>query len=145
MGKNSISMNFDGFDGLLDQLDKLAGDEGLKRAVSIGMKQAKEITDEGIKKAMRKSNLPAKGKYSTGKSLSGVKAQTDIKWNGDVAELEVGFNRKISLTPVFLMYGSPRYAPVKGLKKALKFGQKQKNSVNEAVQKVVQRMINGGS
>ena len=126
-------------------LDKLAGDEGLKRAVSSGMKQAKAITDEGIKKAMRKSNLPAKGKYSTGKSLSAVKAQTDIKWNGDVAELEVGFNRKISLTPVFLMYGSPRYAPVKGLKKALKFGQKQKNSVNEAVQKVVQRMINGGS
>ena len=119
MGKNSVSMNFDGFDGLLDQLDKLAGDEGLKRAVSSGMKQAKAITDEGIKKAMRKSNLPAKGKYSTGKSLSAVKAQTDIKWNGDVAELEVGFNRKISLTPVFLMYGSPRYAPVKGLKKAL--------------------------
>lgn len=145
MGKNSVSMNFDGFDGLLDQLDKLAGDEGLKRAVSGGMKQAKAITDEGIKKAMRKSNLPAKGKYSTGKSLSAVKAQTDIKWNGDVAELEVGFNRKISLTPVFLMYGSPRYAPVKGLKKALKFGQKQKNSVNEAVQKVVQRMIHGGS
>ena len=145
MGKNSVSMNFDGFDGLLDQLDKLAGDEGLKRAVSSGMKQAKAITDEGIKKAMRKSNLPAKGKYSTGKSLSAVKAQADIKWNGDVAELEVGFNRKISLTPVFLMYGSSRYAPVKGLKKALKFGQKQKNSVNEAVQKVVQRMINGGS
>lgn len=145
MGKNSVSMNFDGFDGLIDQLDKLAGDDGLKRAVSSGMKRAKAITDVDIKKAMSKSNLPAKGKYSTGKSLSAIRTQTEIKWNSDTAELEVGFNRKISLTPVFLMYGSPRYAPVKGLKNALKFGQKQKNSVNEAVRKVVQRMINGGS
>ncbi|MDE5917719.1 MAG: hypothetical protein K2G62_06305, partial [Oscillospiraceae bacterium] len=79
MGKNSVSMNFDGFDGIIDRLDKLAGDDGLKRAVSSGMKQAKAITDADIKKAMRKSNLPAKGKYSTGRSLSAIKTQTDIK------------------------------------------------------------------
>lgn len=142
MGKNSVSMSFDGFDELIDKLDKLAGDEGVQRAVSSGMKQAKEITDADIKKAMSKSNLPAKGKYSTGRSLSAVKTQTDIKWDGNTAELEVGFDRKISLTPVFLMYGSPRYPPVKGLKKALKFGQKQKKSVNDAVQKIIQRTIN---
>lgn len=144
MAKNSMSLDFSDFEKLADKLEKLAGDEALSRGIEAGMKAAKADMDKDIKKAMQKSNLPAKGKYSTGKSLEAMIKGCEIEWSGSTASVNAGFDRTISITPIYLMNGCPKYPPVPGLKTALKLTTKHKKSMVEAAQKVVNRVMKKG-
>ncbi len=141
MSKNKLSMSFSGFEDLAAKLDELGGDAALKRGVEAGLSAAQAEANRSIKKAIRKSNLPAHGKYSTGKSLKAMREYSKPQWDGAICSVEVGFDRDISLTPAFLMNGSPMYPPVPGLKKALRLSAKAKRLETEAVEKVIERMI----
>ncbi len=141
MGKNTVSLSFDGFEELAAKLDQLAGDEGLKRGIESGLMQAKASADSDIKKALQKSNLPAHGKYSTGQSLKAIRSYSKVEWSGSVASVKVGFDRDISLTPAFLINGVPGlYSPVPGLKQALRINSKRKKMITQAMRTVIDRV-----
>lgn len=115
--KNRIGLTFEGFEELALKLDGLQGD--LKKVTEDSLKASHKVVTEKLKKAIRKNNLPQKGKYSTGLTEKNLRTEAEVEWEGTIARVKVGFNLERSLTSIFLMYGSPRYNPVPGMKAAI--------------------------
>lgn len=142
--KNRIGLQFDGWKEYMARLDKLAGSSGMQRAVESALTASKQHVNKKIIGALQLGNLPAKGIYSRGRVLNTLNQDMIVTWNGDTAEIKVGWNLKEDgLTSIFLMYGTPRMSPVKGLK-AVIYGTATKKEVaeiqQEAIQKVMERL-----
>lgn len=142
--KNRIGLQFDGWKEYMEKLDRLAGSSGMKRAVESALSASKQYVNQKIIEALQPGNLPAKGIYSGGRVLNTLNQDMTVSWNGDTAEIKVGWNLKEDgLTSIFLMYGTPRMSPVKGLKAAI-YGTATKKEVaeiqQEAIQKVMERL-----
>lgn len=136
--KNRISIDFDGFDEMAERIDKLAGLAGLQKAVEKGLKASKDYVNAEAEKAMQKSKLPAKGKYSKGDTLQGLDRNTSVDWKdgGTYATVKIGFDLSQNITSIFLMYGTPRMAPDKALYNAF-YSAKTKRKVKEVQKEVV--------
>lgn len=136
--KNRISIDFDGFDEMAERIDKLAGLAGLQKAVEKGLKASKDYVNAEAEKAMQKSKLPAKGKYSKGDTLQGLDRNTSVNWKdgGTYATLKIGFDLSQNITSIFLMYGTPRMAPDKALYNAF-YSAKTKRTVKEVQKEVI--------
>lgn len=115
--RNRIGLTFKGFEELASKLDGLQGD--LKKVTEDSLKASHKVVTGRLKKAIRKNNLPQKGKYSTGLTEKNLRTEADVEWKGTVARVKIGFNLEHSLTSIFLMYGTPRYDPVPGMKSAI--------------------------
>lgn len=115
--RNRIGLTFKGFEELALKLDGLQGD--LKKVTEDSLKASHKVVTERLKKAIRKNNLPQKGKYSTGLTEKNLRTEADVEWEGTVARVKVGFDLSKSLTSIFLMYGTPRHDPVAGMKAAI--------------------------
>lgn len=115
--RNRIGLTFKGFEELASKLDGLQGD--LKKVTEDSLKASHKVVTGRLKKAIRKNNLPQKGKYSTGLTEKNLRTEADVEWEGTVARVKIGFNLEHSLTSIFLMYGTPRYDPVPGMKSAI--------------------------
>lgn len=141
--KNRISIDFDGFDEMAERIDKLAGLAGLQKAVEKGLKASKDYVNAEAEKAMQKSKLPAKGKYSKGDTLQGLDRNTAVDWKdgGTYATLKIGFDLSQNITSIFLMYGTPRMAPDKALYNAF-YSAKTKRKVKEVQKEVVTEYLN---
>lgn len=127
------------------KLDKLGGTQAMKRGVEAGLRASKEYVNPQIEAAMGK--LPARGKYSTGRTEDSIDKDMSVDWEGMTGSIKVGFDFKQSgLTSIFLMYGTPRMSPVRGLKNAI-YGTKTKKHIKEiqaeAVNKVINRIMEG--
>lgn len=147
MARNRFTLDVKGFDEYMEKLDKLGGSDAMKRGVESALKQSKQHVTPKIKAAMANSNLPAGGKYSTGKTEAGIDRDIVVTWDGMTASIKVGFDfKKSGLTSIFLMYGTPKMAPVPGLKDAI-YGAKTKSELKkiqtEALQKVIKRVMEG--
>jgi len=127
-----------------ERLDAAGGSEAIKRAVTAGMIATKQEINKTVTAAMAKSNLPAKGKYSTGDTLESLDKSASVRWSGNIASTPLGFDMSQSgITSVLLMNGTPKMAPVNGLKKALKGDTARrtaKEKQEEAMAKVLQRL-----
>jgi hypothetical protein len=93
------------------------------------------------------SSLPAGGKYSTGETKKSIDKSIDVDWQGLTGGVKVGFNFKESgLTSIFLMRGTPRMSPVKGLKNAI-YGAKTKKEIaqiqSEKINEIIKRTMEG--
>ncbi len=117
MAKHRVGMTFKGFEDLAARLDGLNGD--LKKATEKALIASHEVVTKRLKKAIRKSNLPAKGKYSVGDTEKALRTDSKVEWEGMRAEIKIGFDLGDSLRSIFLMYGTPRVKPVAGLKAAI--------------------------
>ena len=118
MAKTKLTLEFEGLKDLIAQLDEMQGD--IKKASEDALKASHKIVSDKVTKAMRKDNLPAKGKYSTGHTAKGIIRDDNVSWNGLTASVDVGFDiEKNGLTSIFLMYGTPKIDPVSGLKAAI--------------------------
>lgn len=127
-----------------ERLDELGGTDALKRATEAGMKTAKREIDKQINVAMQTSNLPAGGKYSTGDTRESLDESMAVEWSGNVGSLPIGFDMsKSGITHILLMHGTPKMAPVAGLKEAI-YGKtakaKARKAQEEAIQKVLERL-----
>lgn len=145
MAKTKIGMQFKGFEELAARIDKLAGTDGLKRAVEAGLKSSKQFVNGEITKAMQPSKLPAKGQYSTGDTLKTLNKDFAVDWQGSQASVKVGFDiTGNGLTSIFLMYGTPRMNPDNDLYNAVygKATQRQIKKLQEtAVNEVIKRIM----
>ena len=106
--KNKMSIEFEGFDEVVTQINNLNGN--LKAITNKGLQKTHEIITEKAEEATQKPNLPAKGKYSTGKTEKSLKTEAKVEWNGTVASVPVGFSiSQGGLPSIFMIYGTPRY------------------------------------
>ncbi|MGN0989657.1 MAG: hypothetical protein ACI4N6_05050, partial [Eubacteriales bacterium] len=100
-----------------DELDRVAGTMGLIQATEAAMKAAKTEINNDVTNDMQPGNLPAKGRYSTGKTLESLDRDMTVKWDGNIATLPLGFDmEKSGITSILLMNGTPKMQPVNGLK-----------------------------
>jgi hypothetical protein len=136
---NKVSLSFDGFEQMAEKLDRISNN--LKGTTEQALKKSFEIIQPKVKKAVRKNNLPRKGKYSTGISEESVLSDDTVVWKGTVGSIGVGFDFDVSgLRTVMLMYGTPTMAPVKGLKAAV-YGPKTKKEISATQKEIFEKAI----
>lgn len=124
-----------------ERLDELGGSDALKRGVEAGMKTQKRIINQQIEEKLALPNLPAGGKYSTGDVKDSIDRTMDVKWNGNFACLPLGFDMdKSGPVSLFLMYGTPKMPPVRGLNNAVK-GKIKKATVGKAMEAEILKVI----
>lgn len=141
MGRNSIKFEGDIFADLMKKLDEIGGGEAMKRGTEKALIEAKKHTTAKIEKCMVPSNLPAGGKYSTGKTRESINKDMTVKWSGLTAEIPVGFDfSKSGLVSTFLMHGTPKMKAVKGLADAV-YGSKTKKEERQIEEQALQQVI----
>ena len=136
---HKIGLQFDGWKDYMERLDKVGGSAAMKVAAEKAILESRDYVAEKIEKAMGK--LPAGGRYSTGLTKSSIVKDYPFVWTGDQGYAEVGFDFDVSdLTSMYLMYGTPRMDPVKGLKAAI-YGSKTKKDVAKIQEEIVAEAI----
>lgn len=139
---NRIKLELKGFEELITKLDGL-GHSDLKPVLSGALEDIGEDIGQRTYEAMDKSNLPAKGKYSTGDTIKTVVRQPKVIWNGSVAEINVGFDKMKPGAGFLLITGTPRMKPVYELEKIYVHGgrnsyvQKVNKQLREAIQDAI--------
>lgn len=145
MAKNKIGLQFTGWKEMLSGIEKAAGESGLKQAVEAGLKATKDYVNKNADAAMSKGNMPARGKYWTGRTKKSLDKNYDVDWVGYTGTINVGYNLEESgLTSIYLMHGTPRMPPVPGLNDAF-YGKKAKSEIKkiqkEALEKWIERNL----
>lgn len=146
MGKSKIGLQFKGWEEQIARLDKIGGSSAMKQGVEEALKKSKEYVNPQIEKAMH--NLPAHGKYSRPHTVNTINNDNTVIWEGMKGSIGVGFDFKESgPVSIFLMYGTPRMSPAKGLYAAI-YGNKTKKAIQEiqaeAVQKEISKIMSRG-
>lgn len=109
-----MSLEFAGFDAVRRKLNKLGADT--KTIADEALIKTHEIVTEKADKAITTANLPAGGKYSTGRMKNSLQRTPKVSWKGTEGSVNVGFDiRKGGLPSIFMMYGTPRYMKVQAL------------------------------
>lgn len=103
-----VAVEFAGFDEVLKKLNKLGADT--KQITEDALQKSFDIVTKKAEAAIAKPNLPAGGKFSTGRTEESLTRTLDVTWTGTEASAPVGFNiKKGGLPSIFMMYGTPRY------------------------------------
>lgn len=147
MARNRVTIDFRGFDEYMERLDRLGNTAAMKRGVEAGLKASKQYVNTEITKVVKKSNLPAHGKYSSGDTKNSIDKNFNVDWQGLVGSMNIGFDfSKSGMTSIFLMYGTPKMQPVPGLYDAI-YGNRTKTKIRklqkEAIDEVIKRMMEG--
>ena len=139
MARNKIGLQFKGWEDYMAKLDKLGGNQLMKKGVEEALIESKKHVTPLIEKSMTK--LPAGGKYSTGDTKKSIDDDLSVEWNGMTGSIKIGFDfSKSGLKSIYLMYGTPRMKPVSGLKSAI-YGAKTKKEIAEIQEQVLSDVI----
>ena len=99
MAKNKIGLQFDGFEEMIAQFDKLGN---VKPVVEEALIKSQEHVANNLKIDMAKH-------HRTGRTESTIADDKKVDWEGFVASIDVGFDiSNGGLASIFLMYGTPR-------------------------------------
>lgn len=126
-----------------DALDEVGGSGAIMRAAERGMKSTKLKVNQRVSTLVQKPNMPAGGKYSVGGTMAHLNKDFKVKWEGNDAYIKLGFNLEgDGLASIFLMYGTPHHAPLKGLREALKEDPKKisRKEMEKACKTVLERL-----
>ena len=109
-----VAVEFAGFDAVLKKLIKLEADT--KKITEEALQKSFDIVTQKAEDAIARPNLPAGGKYSTGRTAESLVRTLEVTWTGTEASAPVGFNiKKGGLPSIFMMYGTPRYMKVQAV------------------------------
>lgn len=109
-----VAVEFAGFDEVLKKLNKLGADT--KQITEDALQKSFDIVTKKAEAAIAKPNLPAGGKFSTGRTEESLTRTLEVTWTGTEASAPVGFNiKKGGLPSIFMMYGTPRYMKVQAV------------------------------
>ena len=136
-----MGLQFDGWEETITKLNSLAGNGGTAKAVEEALASSKEYVNEKIDKAVVSASLPAKGRYSIGGTRKSINRDSEVQWQGQTAGIKVGFDfKKSGTTSIFLMYGTPKMKPAKGLKAAI-YGTKTRKEIAEIQSEIISKHI----
>ena len=125
-----MKIDFKGFDEIMKKLRSLEGDA--RSVTEEALRRTHEIVTEKAADAVTAPNLPAGGKYSSGRTAASLQRDSKVTWNGTEASVEVGFNIKNGGLPtIFMLYGTPRYMKNQSLYDAFYGTQTEGEIINE--------------
>ena len=128
-------LNNNPFAKYAEEIDRLNGD--LKKIITDALEQAGETIESDTRDAVDKSNLPAQGKYSKGKTAESIISNPSVKWMGSVAELPVGFDKSKPGAGGFLITGTPRMRPDRALE-AIYVQKRYVNNIQKDITEVLE-------
>lgn len=140
-GRRLFYADFDGLDRYADRIKSLNGD--LKQIVTDALEQASDDPTADTIEGVKKKNLPAKGKYSSGETAETVIKRPSVKWAGNIGTVGIGFDKTQNGAGTLLITGTPRMKPAKKLEKIYARKKTVKEfhaAVNEALQNAVEEL-----
>lgn len=145
MARNTLRLDTSGFEGLLRKLDSLGGN--VQRAVEDALGQASQKITNDTEAALATANLPAGGRYYTGQTSEAVVRDSQIRWEGQVGWVPVGFEFSKPGAGGYLITGTPRMQPDYALNKMYKqkryMNQIQKDMGEKIMDYVIAQMEGG--
>ena len=97
------------FNKLLRKIDSMGGN--VQMVVEKTLVKAGEKINRDTEEALALKNLPAHGKYSTGRTKEGVITDAQVHWDGSTAYVPVGFDFSKPGAGGYLITGTPRMVP----------------------------------
>ena len=138
MGKNKASVKLEGFKEMITTLDSLGGD--LVRVAADALTQAGETIGWDTLEAAQNPNMPAEGKYATGRTEQAVFTTPRVEVSGNLVEVGAGFDYTKDGAGGILITGTPRMKPNYELQKIFK-GKRYMNNISKEIEAVVQDEI----
>lgn len=92
-----LKIDFDGFDEMLKQFEKMEKD--LKPAVEKALEASFDVVTPGVKAIIPEH-------HRSGATEESLFTTPQIVWNGNVAEVKVGFDLTKEIASQFLIYGA---------------------------------------
>ncbi len=100
---SKMSIDFKNFAEYAEKLDKMGGD--LRATTQKALEETHEYITANIKRDIQKH-------HKTGATERSLIEDAEVKWQGNIASIDVGFDIKNGGLPsIFLMYGTPKHAP----------------------------------
>lgn len=138
MGKNKAKVKLEGFKEMITILDSLGGD--LVGVAADALSQAGETIGWDTQEAAQNPNMPAEGKYSTGRTEQAVLTTPRVEVSGNLVEVGAGFDYTKDGAGGILITGTPRMKPNYELQKIFK-GRRYMNNISKDIEAVVQDEI----
>ena len=138
MGKNKAKVKLEGFKEMITALDSLGGD--LVGIAADALSQAGETIGWDTLEAAQNPNMPAEGKYSTGRTEQAVLTTPRVEVSGNLVEVGAGFDYTKDGAGGILISGTPRMKPNYELNKIFK-GRRYMNNISKDIEAVVQDEI----
>lgn len=126
------------FEALAEELQSLGAD--LQAVMGGALEDAAKDIQAKTDKAMASSNLPAKGKYSTGATQSAIDLDPKVKWSGSSGSIGFGFDFDKPNAGKWLITGTPRMDPDAALA-AIYASDKYKTAVVKQIKEALQKEI----
>lgn len=137
-GKNKAKVKLEGFKEMITTLDSLGGD--LVGIAADALSQAGETIGWDTLEAAQNPNMPAEGKYSTGRTEQAVLTTPRVEVSGNLVEVGAGFDYTKDGAGGILITGTPRMKPNYELNKIFK-GKRYMNNISKDIEAVVQDEI----
>lgn len=138
MGKNKAKVKLEGFKEMITAMDSLGGD--LVGIAADALSQAGETIGWDTLEAAQNPNMPAEGKYSTGRTEQAVLTTPRVEVSGNLVEVGAGFDYTKDGAGGILITGTPRMKPNYELNKIFK-GRRYMNNISKDIEAVVQDEI----
>ena len=138
MGKNKAKVKLEGFKEMITAMDSLGGD--LVGIAADALSQAGETIGWDTLEAAQNPNMPAEGKYSTGRTEQAVLTTPRVEVSGNLVEVGAGFDYTKDGAGGILITGTPRMKPNYELQKIFK-GRRYMNNISKDIEAVVQDEI----
>lgn len=138
---NKFTFDTSGFDEMVRKYERAGGD--LKEIVEKSLKLASEKIAKDTEAGMEKANLPAHGKYSTGKTADTIVRNPEVNWTGTTASIGVGFGFNKPSAAGYLITGTPRMKRDKKLfeiYRSKKYRERLKEEVNALVGEELEKL-----
>lgn len=111
--KQFISLEYGAFDSYIERLRSVEAD--VEKVVADAMEEAAEKVQQDTIKALEKSHLPAKGKYSHGDTEESVVRDLKPTVTRQYVEVKLGFDKTRPGAGGFLITGTPKMQPDRAL------------------------------
>lgn len=113
--RKNLNMALNGLEELAERLQDVGGD--IKKTMTDVLEDFSEEISYRTSMAIVKTNLPAEGNYSKGKTARSVIHDAQVDWQGPVATIACGFDKLKPGAGGWLITGTPRMRPVLELEK----------------------------
>lgn len=130
----TLNLDTRNLEELITKLDELGGD--IKSVVTEALIEGATIITVDTQNALSDRNLPAGGKYSTGETRESVVKDLNVKWEGSLASIKVGFDYSKPGAGGYLITGRPNMRPVEQLNMIYK-GKNYMRQIQKDMAKIV--------
>ena len=120
MAKNQMTLDTSGLEAALSRLIANVGIERAQESVEKHLQEVGKKISEDTIEAVKKGNLPAGGRYSTGDTEEAVVKNPKVTWDGGSAWIPCGFDFSKPGAGGWLISGTPKMRPDTELRRIYK-------------------------